>query len=76
MFWLSNMVKLQKQLAYQYKERKHFKHLVIIPGEALEKVGWKPGEELEWTVSNNSLVLKSTTNTVQEQTQTASTGEA
>lgn len=70
------MVKLQKQLAYRYKERKHFKHLVIIPDEALEKVGWKPGEELEWTVSNNSLVLKSTTDTVQEQTETTSTGEA
>lgn len=63
------MVKLQKQLAYKYKEKDHFKHLVIIPEEALEKIGWKPGEELEWTVSGNSLVLKSTTSgTSQDQT--------
>jgi hypothetical protein len=57
--WMSWRVKLEKKLAYKHKEKRHYKHLVAIPEAALRKVGWSPGEELEWVISDNSLVLKS-----------------
>jgi len=57
--WMSWRVKLEKKLAYKHKEKRHYKHLVAIPEAALQKVGWSPGEELEWVISGNSLVLKS-----------------
>jgi hypothetical protein len=58
-FWMSWRVKLEKKLAYEHKEKRHYKHLVAIPEAALRRVGWLPGEELEWVISGNSLVLKS-----------------
>ena len=57
--WMSWRVKLEKKLAYKHKEKRHYKHLVPIPEAALQRVGWSPGEELEWVISGNSLVLKS-----------------
>jgi len=59
MVLMSWRVKLEKKLAYKHKEKRHYKHLVAIPEAALRKVGWSPGEELEWVISGNSLVLKS-----------------
>lgn len=59
MVWMSWRVKLEKKLAYKHKEKRHYKHLVAIPEAALQRVGWSPGEELEWVISGNSLVLKS-----------------
>jgi len=56
---MSWRVKLEKKLAYKHKEKTHYKHLVAIPEAALQRVGWSPGEELEWVISGNSLVLKS-----------------
>jgi len=56
---MSWRVKLEKKLAYKHKEKRHYKHLVAIPEAALQRVGWSPGEELEWVISGNSLVLKS-----------------
>jgi len=50
---------LEKKLAYKHKEKRHYKLLVAIPEAALQRVGWSPGEELEWVISGNSLVLKS-----------------
>jgi bifunctional DNA-binding transcriptional regulator/antitoxin component of YhaV-PrlF toxin-antitoxin module len=69
------MVKLQKQLAYRYKEKKYYKHLVVIPEETLQRVGWTPGENLEWTVSGNSLVLRPmATSTPEDQTTSTDNG--
>lgn len=59
MVLMSWRVKLEKKLAYKHKEKRHYKHLVAIPEAALQRVGWSPGEELEWVISGNSLVLKS-----------------
>ncbi len=56
---MSWRVKLEKRLAYKHKEKKHYKHLVAIPEEVLSKVGWSLGEELEWVISGNFLILKS-----------------
>jgi len=54
-------VKLKKQLSYKHKEKRHYKHVVVIPEEILREVGWSPEEELEWIVSGNALILKSVT---------------
>jgi hypothetical protein len=48
--------KLQKQLAYKYKDKKHYKHVIIVPDEAITELGWKGGQELELTVKNGRLV--------------------
>jgi len=55
---MSWRVKLEKKLAYKHK-KETLQHLVAIPEAALQRVGWSPGEELEWVISGNSLVLKS-----------------
>jgi bifunctional DNA-binding transcriptional regulator/antitoxin component of YhaV-PrlF toxin-antitoxin module len=49
--------KLQKQLAYKYKEKHHYKHVIVVPDEAINELGWKGGQELELTVSNGKLEL-------------------
>jgi len=50
--------KLQKQLAYKYKEKKHYKHVIVVPDEAITELGWKGGQELELTVRNGKLVAE------------------
>lgn len=49
--------KLQKQLAYKYKGKKHYKHVIVVPDEAITELGWKGGEELELVIKNGKLVL-------------------
>ena len=52
------MVKLQKRFAYKYKGKNHFKYVVTIPAENIEKMGWDSGKELNWSISENTLLLK------------------
>ena len=52
------MVKLQKHVAYKYNNRKHYKHIVIIPEEMIDELGWKDGVELVQQVENDHLILK------------------
>jgi bifunctional DNA-binding transcriptional regulator/antitoxin component of YhaV-PrlF toxin-antitoxin module len=51
------MVKLQKRFAYKYKDKEHYKHIIIIPDEIVEQLGWKEGIEIEPKVKDNELVL-------------------
>lgn len=50
--------KLQKQLAYKYKDKQHFKHVIVIPDDAITELGWKGGQELELTVKEGQLIIK------------------
>jgi len=57
------MVKLQKQKAYTYKaesgeEIDHYKHLVVVPEDLIETLGWKEGIDLTAAVEGEALVLK------------------
>jgi len=57
------MVKLQRHKAYTYKadsgeKIEHYKHLVVIPEEVLQSLGWDAGIELVTDIKNGSLVLK------------------
>ncbi len=58
-------MKLQRQKAYTYETEAgekihHYKHLVNIPDDALEELGWKSGVELEPVVEKGNLILRPT----------------
>lgn len=50
--------KLQKQLAYKYKDKKHYKHVIIVPDEAITELGWKGGQELDLAIRNGKLIVE------------------
>jgi hypothetical protein len=50
--------KLQKQQAYSYKGKKHFKHVIVIPDEAISELDWKGGQELDLCISGKKLVIE------------------
>ena len=50
--------KLQKQQAYKYKDKQHFKHVIVIPEDAVIKLGWRAGQSLELDIEGNCLVVK------------------
>lgn len=50
-------MKLQKLFAYEYNKKKHYKHVVVVPAGAVEKLGWQHGQELEQRVDGDKLVL-------------------
>lgn len=57
------MVKLQRSLAYKYKDKQgktveHYKNSLNVPDEIIEKLGWSKGEELDFDVEQNILKVK------------------
>ena len=50
---LGAKVKLQKQLSRKVNEKRYPKYVITIPPKHVEKLGWKEGEELNGTISNN-----------------------
>lgn len=55
------LTKLQKHKAYQYKNKDHFKHVLVIPEKVIEELGWREGEDLTFSLSNSGLTVSSTT---------------
>ena len=53
-------MKLQRQFAYSYKGKKHYKNVIVIPDEVVLKLGWKAGQELEVEVDNDKLIVRVT----------------
>lgn len=51
-------VKLQRHFAYKYKDKKHFKHVIVIPEEAIEKLAWKAGQQLELEAKDGKLIIQ------------------
>ena len=51
------MVRYQKQLAYKYKKKEHFKHVVLVSSKAAVELGWEPGQELKEEVMNQTLII-------------------
>jgi len=51
------MVRLQKRFAYKYKDKEHYKHVVTIPEEFVDKLGWKEGEEIEPAIKDDQLIF-------------------
>jgi len=54
------LVRLQKRFAYKYKDKEHYKHVVTVPEEAVKKLGWNEGDELQYEVKESKLVFTST----------------
>ncbi len=50
--------KLQKQQAYKYKGKPHYKHVIVIPDEAVSELGWSGGQELNVEVQENKLIVE------------------
>ena len=51
-------MKLQRRFAYKYGDTKHYKYVVTIPEEVVEKMGWKAKDEVNWEVGEGLLSLK------------------
>lgn len=57
-----HMVTLQKNIAYTYRnkkgnERTHYKYVVNLPENVIEKLGWQPGEQLEAIAKDGKLIF-------------------
>lgn len=50
--------KLQKQLAYKYKEKKVYKHVIVVPDEAITELGWKGGQDVDLYVKDGKLLVE------------------
>lgn len=50
--------KLQKQLAYKYKGKQHFKHVIVVPDEAIIELCWQSGQELTLTIKDKTLIIQ------------------
>lgn len=53
-------MKLQKHFAYKYKDKEHYKNVIILPEETVDKLGWGAGIELKEQTDGNTLMLRPT----------------
>ncbi|MDG6926810.1 MAG: AbrB/MazE/SpoVT family DNA-binding domain-containing protein [Nitrososphaerota archaeon] len=56
------MVRLQKRFAYKYKakegEKVHYKHMLTIPEDVVNRLGWIEGSEVSYTIEQDKLIVK------------------
>lgn len=50
-------MKLQRQVAYKYKNKTRYKYVIVLPNETVEKLGWKAGEELDNSLRGETLII-------------------
>ena len=50
--------KLQKQLDYKDKDKCQYKHVIVIPEEAVNELGWNDGQHLELTITDWRLIIE------------------
>jgi len=50
-------MKLQKQKAYKYNGKGHYKYVIVVKEKLIKALGWKEGDELEAEVNKNKLVI-------------------
>lgn len=55
-------MKLQKQVAYKYKDKIHYKFVLIIPQDIITELRWKVGQELNPQIDGKKLVLEPSEN--------------
>jgi len=51
-------MKLQKRLAYRYKGKEYYKHVLTISQRILKELGWETGENLEQIVEGGRLIIR------------------
>lgn len=55
-------MKLQRQVAYKYKDKTHYKYVIIIPQNLITDLGWQEGLELESKIDGLKLILEPSKN--------------
>jgi len=50
-------MKLQKQVAYKYKNKIHHKYVLVIPEDIVNELRWKEGQELKLEVDGSRLQI-------------------
>ena len=55
-------MKLQKQVAYKYKDKTHYKYVLIIPQDIISELGWREGQELNSQIDGIKLILEPSKN--------------
>lgn len=50
-------MKLQKQVAYKYKDKTHHKYVIILPESTINELGWKEGQDLTTKVEDSRLII-------------------
>jgi len=55
-------MKLQKQVAYKYKDKTHYKYVIIVPQNLINNLGWQEGQELESKIDGLKLILEQSKN--------------
>lgn len=51
-------MKLQRQVAYKYKDKTHYKYVVVIPQDVIADLGWEAGQELEIDIEGPRLIIE------------------
>ena len=51
-------MKLQRQVAYKYKDKTHYKYVIILPQNLINDLGWQEGQELESKIDGTNLILE------------------
>lgn len=54
---MKRKAKVQRQLAYRYKDKDHYKNVVTISENLLKELGWPVGTEVEQRVDGDTLVM-------------------
>jgi bifunctional DNA-binding transcriptional regulator/antitoxin component of YhaV-PrlF toxin-antitoxin module len=52
-------MKLQRQVAYKYKDKTHHKYVIILPENIVVELGWKEGQALTMEVNGSRLIIDS-----------------
>lgn len=50
-------MKLQKQKAYKYKDKTHYKYTLVLPDSLIDQLSWKEGSELDYIVDKKRQLL-------------------
>ena len=50
-------MKLQKQLSNRTSKKDHYKYAVVIPNEAVKKLGWDSNQNLIFSITSSNFLL-------------------
>jgi len=51
-------MKITGHVSREYKGKKYEKCWIVIPNKILEKLGWKRGDDIEYEIKNDKLILE------------------
>lgn len=69
-------MKLQKHYAYRYKDKEYHKNVIVIPDEVVKTLRWGQGQQLEYEVKRDLLIIRATRNLSDVEQEGAKVGNA